>query len=459
MKVIVLDSEGVGLGGKATKLHNLCTTQDGENFFYTTDHDEMREELLSADLLVCHHIIGHDVPAFKAVLGIDIPYSKCWDTLGLSWYLFPNRPKHGLEALGKEHGYQKVKVESHQWEEGDPELMRARVIEDVKINWAEFVKQRNRLEEIYTSKEDTLRFTRYVSFKMDCLREQNENPLKVDRQKAQEFHDTLEVEVETKKAELAEAMPMIVINHERPTRYRKKDGTLSVAGKKWDELCEEFCQPEGCLKFNEYLKGNPNSDPQLKEWLFSLGWEPCTYKFAKNKTTGEEKQIPQVRYFSNNDPRKGELTESIKALMEKEPALAALDGLTMAKHRLSIFANLLKFSDEDGYCPAGAGGFTNTMRLQHRNPFVNLPKADGEVPWGVEIRSCIIAPEGYEMCGSDVVSLEDTTKRHYMQPHDPAYVGEMQSGSFDPHMKLLVIAGKITEEDYEFYVKYKTNAG
>ena len=41
-----------------------------------------------------------------------------------------------------------------------------------------------------------------------------------------------------------------------------------------------------------------------------------------------------------------------------------------------------------------------------------------------------------------------------MQPYDPAYVAEMQTEGFDPHMRLLVIAGKITEDDYEFYTQW-----
>lgn len=302
---------------------------------------------------------------------------------------------------------------------------------------------------------DILRYTKYLSFKMDCLREQEENPLRIDREKAQRHFEELQEVVEQKREQLSEAMPKTIIEHTIPKRYRKKDGELTKWGVAWEEKLKEYGQTPGTKMFLEYTPGNPNSDPQLKDWLFSLGWEPCTYKFNRNKITGEEKKIPQVRYFSNNDPRKGELTDSIKALIEKEPSLEALDGLTMARHRMNIFKAFLESSDENGVCVASAGGFTNTLRFKHRNPFVNLPKADGEVPWGVEIRGCIIAPEGYEMCGSDVVSLEDNTKRHYMKPVDPDYVEEMSESNFDPHMKLLVIAGKITEEDYQFYVNYK----
>ena len=84
-------------------------------------------------------------------------------------------------------------------------------------------------------------------------------------------------------------------------------------------------------------------------------------------------------------------------------------------------------------------------------PLVNLPGVDK--PWGKEIRGCLIAPEGYTLCGSDMVSLEDTTKRHYMQPLDPDYVAEMSLDGFDPHLSLAVFAGAITQAEYDFYVE------
>lgn len=149
MKIIVLDSESDGLAYDCTKLHNLCTTENGEDFFYTTDYDEMKRELLSADLIVCHNAVRHDKVVFKRILGVDIPYTKFIDTLAVSWHLYPNRQKHGLASWGETVGINKVYVGSDEWETGDPELMRNRVIEDVKINWKVWKIMESRLKEIY----------------------------------------------------------------------------------------------------------------------------------------------------------------------------------------------------------------------------------------------------------------------------------------------------------------------
>jgi hypothetical protein len=76
--------------------------------------------------------------------------------------------------------------------------------------------------------------------------------------------------------------------------------------------------------------------------------------------------------------------------------------------------------------------------------------------YGKEVRGCIVSPdEGHTLCGADIVSLEDNSKRHFMEPLDPTYVKEMNKPNYDPHMALLVIAGRITKDDYDFYIKYK----
>jgi len=325
---------------------------------------------------------------------------------------------------------------------------------------------------------DTLRFIRYLSFKFDCLREQEESPLYIDVEKAQRHYNELE-KIKLEKTEaLAKVMPQrpveSYVNKPKPEKLYKKDGNLSVAGVKWYTTLKEQCLPdttEGTVTvIDGWEDGNPNSPSQVKEWLYSLGWKPCTYKYDRNKATGEEKKIEQVRYSSPSDPRKGELTDSVLKLKAKEKGIEELEGLTVATHRMSIFKALLENSTIEsfngypkdgsdsleisvGRVVAGAGGFTNTLRLKHRSPIVNLPKVGSS--WGEEIRGCIIAPEGYVVCGADVVSLEDNTKRHYMKPLDPEYVESMDVEGFDPHMKLLVIAGKITENDYEYFVTAK----
>jgi DNA polymerase I-like protein with 3'-5' exonuclease and polymerase domains len=52
-----------------------------------------------------------------------------------------------------------------------------------------------------------------------------------------------------------------------------------------------------------------------------------------------------------------------------------------------------------------------------------------------------------------MVSLESTTKRHYIYPYDPEYVKEMSEEGFDEHLDLAVKAGHLNPDDYEFYIR------
>jgi DNA polymerase I-like protein with 3'-5' exonuclease and polymerase domains len=123
-----------------------------------------------------------------------------------------------------------------------------------------------------------------------------------------------------------------------------------------------------------------------------------------------------------------------------------LDGLSVINHRLGVFKGFLD-CHKDGWLKAEIAGFTNTLRFKHYKPLVNLPGVDK--PWGAEIRGCLTAPEGFVLCGADMTSLEDTTKRHYMQPLDPEYVAEMSREGFDPHLDLAKHAGAITQADID----------
>jgi len=126
--------------------------------------------------------------------------------------------------------------------------------------------------------------------------------------------------------------------------------------------------------------------------------------------------------------------------------VSILDGLSVLSHRISVLKGMVEH-EVDGYVQATVAGMTNTLRFKHAKPLVNIPSV--EKPYGKEIRGCLTAPEGYTLCGADMTSLEDTTKRHYMKPLDPNYVAEMSKEGFDPHLDLAKHAGIITQEDID----------
>jgi hypothetical protein len=364
----------------------------------------------------------------------------------MSWVLNYNRPKHGLESFGEDFGIEKPKVDD--WENLSREVYANRCVEDVKINWALWKNLLDRFLYVYNNDKKLLdKFFRYLEFKIACAAEAELTGWKLDVDLAVRCVDTLTCEQAEKVKELISVMPKrrVTSVKRKPKVCFKQDGSVSSHGERWFNLLKDQGLPPHYDEEVTVTKGwnepNPNSSEQVKDWLFSLGWNPCTFKYDKNKDTGEEKKIPQVR-------KNGELTQSVKLLIDIDPAVAVLEGLTIIQHRLSIFKGFLE-CERDGYVKAEIDGLTNTLRFKHKKPLVNLPGVDK--PWGKEVRGCLVAPEGYILCGADMTSLEDTTKRHYMQPYDPSYVLEMSQDGFDPHLDLAKHAGRISQKDIDDY--------
>jgi hypothetical protein len=440
----VFDIETNGFLDVMTKIHVLAyQREDMEEPVFTHDYDEMRKFFLTEDVVIGHNIIRFDNPAIEKLLGIKVN-CQVIDTLGLSWYLNHERDRHGLEWYGEDYGIPKPKVVD--WDSLTPEDYAHRCVEDVKINMRLWKNLNYKLGKLYSDEAGKQRLISYLNFKLECAALQEQMGWKLDVEKATRYAGQLTVMKEDKTHQLAQIMPK-KINYKkvsRPKLMHKKDGSLSSRGEAWLDLLNQNGQRETTQTINVIAStevANPGSTDQVKDWLWSLGWQPETYKFTRNKETGEEKMIPQVR-------KDGELCNSVKKLIEVDSSVEVLEGLTVLTHRLGIFTGFLE-SHRDGYLRASIAGLTNTLRFKHMKPLVNLPGVDKV--WGKEIRECLIAPDGYTLCGADMVSLEDTTKRHYMKPLDPDYVAEMSKEGFDPHLDLAKHAGVITQNDIDMH--------
>ena len=446
--MIVFDVEANGLLDKATKIHCLSYTSDGKDYKTIFDYSDMRDLILSQHGLVGHNIIRYDVPLIEKILGIEIK-ARLFDTLPMSWVLNLTRSKHGLESFGEDFGIPKPQI--NDWHNLTNEEYAHRCTEDVKINWCLWQDLLKRFMFLYKSKSELDKFFRYLEFKMDCAASAEKVGWKLDVELAQKCVADLTKQKADKEAELISVMPKrkVTTKKSRPKNCFRKDGTASAHGQRWFDLLQENGLPlhfDGEVEvIKKWEDPNPNSTDQVKDWLYSLGWEPCTFKYDKNKETGEERKIPQVR-------KDGELTDSVKLIAETNPTVEVLEGLTVMQHRLGIFQGFID-CEQDGYVRAEIDGLTNTLRFKHKKPLVNLPGVDR--PWGKEVRGCLTAPTGYVLCGADMTSLEDTTKRHYMQPYDPDYVHEMSQKGFDPHLDLAKHAGEIRQSDIDAYNRHE----
>tara|TARA_R110000851_G_scaffold326609_1_gene495460 strand:- start:703 stop:2892 length:2190 start_codon:yes stop_codon:yes gene_type:complete len=382
------------------------------------------------------------------------------------------------------------------------DLMVFRCQEDVKINvalWQDFMK---RLHEIYTitkscidngdvnpkrtEPNEVVYLDRYVGtstvdeyvercltflmFKMDCARLQEKTRWKADEEYLGETEGDLGGRIITAKDILEAIMPPVP-KYTKRTKPKgdpnKKDGTPKVATLKWNEAIDQLgmkdfhgnqmivpTKDEDIITIlSRYEDPNANSSDQLKKFFFSHGWVPQTFKYVKDNDAMEawvkggfrkkDKPVPRMIPQISKDGDDGkELCPSIIRLAEEVPEIMAYDSYTTVKHRWDTSKGFQRDMSNDGYLQARIGGFTNTLRVKHRE-IVNLVGVDK--PFGENIRGVLTCLNNEILLGSDLSSLEDRVKHHFMLPHDPEYVATMMSDDYDPHILTAHSAGMVSD--------------
>jgi hypothetical protein len=459
-KAYLFDVEGDGL--QATKIWcvSYISLNDHPHQVKTiTGQIRIKKFFLQKDVTFYgHNIWLWDIPTIERVYDIKIE-AKIQDTLGWSWYFFGGRPTHGLEAWGKDLGVKKVEVEDKEWEgplEGETQedfiaKMTHRCEEDVKINLGIIKVCRNKAARLYGKEANLTPLYDYLSEKQRAYYIKLKNPFNLDLELCEEGLGDLEQKFSLAHRKLEEILPdvPVYVTKTFPKKPHKKDGSLSASGISWFALLKKEGLPENhsrevkCIR--SYVPPNANSSEQVKDYLFSLGWEPTVYKDSVSKKTGSVNSVPQLRV----DDGKGSKTlpDCIKEIADTHPQLWVLEDMGVLSHRISILKGFMS-AQESGKITADMAGFTNTLRVRHRT-LVNLPGVDKE--YGELIRGCLAAPDGYELVGCDVSGLEDTTKRHYIYKYDPKYVEEQMHPDFDAHVDIAILANLMTEEEANWF--------
>lgn len=515
LNATVFDVEADGFLANATKIHVLSFHMAGgrKDSIRGDDHARLRSFFLwhrdEGIPLVAHNGICYDIPVVERLLDIDLSGLMVIDTLGLSWYLNTKRKSHGLDSFHEDYGIAKPKIDD--WENLTYEEYKHRCDEDVKINKALYDDLCDRLNRMYSIAQrwvdrgnvggsrfkdemcyiDTLAnrsveqavdaALTFLMYKMDTIRDREKARWKGDIKLLQETEKELSETLEQAREELHAVMPKVpkYVNVKKPTLIEKKDGSPSAAAVRWFKLCKAHNNKEVdefgtrtaigvddiiIKRLKGYAEPNANSSDQIKNMLFSHGWKPETFKYVKDKEAMQAwadsgfkkalkpkpRAVPQITVEGDNGK---ELCQSVQLLIEKEPAIASYGRYTLIKHRLEMVTRFLNSMDDDGYLVAGVGGWTNTLRDKHKAPLTNLPGINK--PYGKNIRGSLTCDEGEVLLGTDLSSLEDRVKHHFLLPIDPDYVATMMADDYDPHLSTAQASSLITEDEEAFYKWYK----
>lgn len=517
----VVDFEADGLLDEATKIHVMSCQMQGKQVISlngSTEKDRIvgffKYHIDNGIPIVAHNGISYDVPLAEKILGLDLSKLMVIDSLALSWYLNMERNSHGLDSFHVDYGIAKPKIDD--WENLTYEQYRHRCEEDIKINKALWEDFKERLVEMYTlaqleideddfggkrlhegevlyadqfkggSVESAIdRILTFLMFKMDCANLQETTKWDVDMELLTKSIEEMEAEVEKAKTQLESVMPTIpkYVHKKKPVKPFLKNGELSSTGLAWEEVKSRFknkekdehgnllvkvsSKPDHVMVLSKYEEPNAASSAQVKDFLFSKGWQPCSFKYERDeeamaawartkpgKGAGhhewndwkarkpQDRKIPQITVVGDNGK---ELCPSVEALAEDFPEIRLYADYNVAKHRLSVLKGFMN-AQRDGKLKARISGFTNTLRVCHAE-IVNLAGVDK--PYGKVVRGVLVAGEGYCLVGSDLASLEDRVKHHLMLPHDPDYVKDMMSPDFDPHIATALFSGMITQKEFD----------
>lgn len=475
----VCDLESDALLEDVTKIHILGYQMQGESkpSYLWGDAERGRIEKFfqyhqdKEIPVVFHNGIGFDKRVVEKVYGLDLSKVMFIDTLWLSYYLNIDKKKHSIKALSKDYpqSAEKFEVDEGDWANLSREQAISRVVSDVELGKAVWEDFKKRLIDTHTTAKELIdcklvggkrvsedevlwvdgvsqlsldeyigRTIGYICSVSEVVAIQEDTGWEVDLPFLQEHLQELEVIAEQSKEKLEAVMPKIPDYRVRkqPAKPFKKNGDLSASGEKWETLkkllVSELKDEDGNLlarvrkqgEIEELVGYNPpniNSSDQVKNFLFSKGWKPATYKFVRDQdeftawinsrpqegshqrewavwkdNRPEDRAIPQIK-------KDGELCPSIEDLAELVPEVSVLNEYSVVVHRIGALKGIQGSMDKCGKVKAGAHGLASTLRLQHRKPIVNLPAAKKLYAEG--IRGSLVGGKGRVLLGSDLSSL------------------------------------------------------
>lgn len=462
-RVLIGDIETTGfiedMEGLESDLHVLGIAFINSTDNWTVKTTNKKEDVKKVFENPNNTIIGHnffmfDIPALEKIFKDINIQATILDSLLVAWYIEPNRikegRKYGLADYGSEFGVEKPEIES--WTGLSYEQYQNRVTEDCKINTNTWIKHLRMLRDLYENDDERIKsLLRFLMTKGKVYKMHQDNPLTLDVEQCEKNLLLFDEMIKERVDKLKEVMPKIknAVLRSKPKSMYKKDGSLSVAGEKWMKLVKGCNLPdnyEGQIEeVLNYEDANPQSPPQVKDWLFSLGWKPEIYNETKN-TKGETNKVPQLKDKEKN------LCKSIIKLAEQVPEIKELTDLSLLQHRRGYFVGFLRDKIRGNKIVADIGGFTNTLRIRHRT-LVNLIKPSA--PYGEYVRSLLKPGEGEVMIGSDIGALESATRNNFVYDIDRKFVEDQSHPFYDPHLEICEIAGMMSSAEVYFYKWWK----
>ena len=381
------------------------------------------------DVLIGHNIIGYDLVVLKHLCGWEpsSTVSIC-DTYILSMLVqYKRKHKHSLEGWGEKLGKPKVGLDMD-FSKWSP-LMEQRCIGDVELNTMVY-------DDLMTTSRRMIQknplFLKGIDVEMEFAKLEAEI-----RNKGWLFNlsaaKELLAEIDGKLTHIEEALePKIGLRCIKKDGLEvkqpawRKDGCYTVNTAKWFNIDIEAGKPgrngrpiEGPYCRISFEQGKVSSIEVVKDYLYSLGWEPDEWNYDIIKGVPVKKS-----------PK---LTES-SLLLLGDDGKAISDYYTI-RSRKGILEGWIKEVERDGRLHGRMWTIgTPSFRCRHE-VVANLPSVDSV--YGKEMRSLLICEEGFSIVGADSAGNQMRGLCHYIGDDD--FTNEVING--DVHQRNADVLG------------------
>ena len=412
---LTFDIETDGLD--ATKIWCLVieNIDTGMIMKYTDQSDKYHGNILTglavlqnADMLIAHNGIGFDALMILNIYGIDLYNIKFFDTWLASLVLNYRRPhKHGLAGWGAHLKYPKFQFDD--WSGFSDEMM-TYCVRDVKLNTAVFrilAKELNELAAKQPNISNGLR-AEMETAKFDAYC--RHYGWKFDMESGAALAAKLVIEMSDIEKVIEPNLPDVIRYKDKVAKTPKftKKGEYTATTARM--LTEYLNRPVGIKDTHLFsagkefqrktvAKANLGNMEQVKEYLYSIGWEPDDWKVVKTDY-GWQKTTPK-------------LTSTSLAKVGEHGVL--IDNWTTLRSRMGVvkgwFRELKNGRLHGRLWVVG----TPTFRCRHE-VIANLPAATATL--GKELRQLLVAEEGRKIVGADSSGNQFRSLAHYVNSPD-----------------------------------------
>jgi len=389
--------------------------------------------LSNAALISGHNISGHDVPVLERLFPEDFQPSEKQvqlDTIVISRLLYPERWQHTIESWAKTLRLSVQKVKNEQWEKLTNNML-VRCIADVQINksilmhFQEVIRDHERggtnwIPAIQCEQKVNKIHAYQVDHGVWYNQELAKKTLTVFDKELAELKEliTLNAPLHLESPGLTKPKRQSILDgilplYEGVKKPLRKDGTLAIVPAKYFAETDHPVETiKGAYCKVEFVPMNVDSDEQVKEFLYSLGWTPDEWNMKRLDDGSVIRNSPKLSEssFGSLPPGLGQVIKNYRTLRHRR-------GLIQSPK--SDKKGALAQVRADGRVPAMAITCgTPTQRYRHSGAVCNIPRPSS--PYGSEVRALYgVDPtdDNRWQVGIDLSGIEARMLAHFCHPY------------------------------------------